>query len=206
MKERAKAWLSIAGISFGAWALFGSGYTTENQTKLETIPYSTITKYDETVREGVTTVQQEGEDGSKTVSYEVTNRYGSETGRKKISEKIENQPVDKIIIVGTKRYYTCSNGKEFDTLEAKNECEKRISWEQTRDKALAECRADSSKFNCWYDAYPGTTLHWSYYTNQQAPKSSGTRYGAICRDGTRSNATGRGACSHHGGVSMWLTY
>lgn len=31
------------------------------------------------------------------------------------------------------------------------------------------------------------------------------RVGAICRDGTRSYATGRGACSHHGGVSRWLT-
>ncbi len=31
-----------------------------------------------------------------------------------------------------------------------------------------------------------------------------TRVGAICRDGTRSSATGRGACSHHGGVSRWL--
>ena len=30
------------------------------------------------------------------------------------------------------------------------------------------------------------------------------RVGAICRDGTRSYATGRGACSHHGGVSQWL--
>jgi uncharacterized protein YraI len=35
---------------------------------------------------------------------------------------------------------------------------------------------------------------------------SGQRYGAICRDGTRSNATGRGACSHHGGVAQWLVY
>lgn len=26
---------------------------------------------------------------------------------------------------------------------------------------------------------------------------------ATCRDGSHSNATGRGACSHHGGVSSW---
>jgi hypothetical protein len=30
------------------------------------------------------------------------------------------------------------------------------------------------------------------------------RTGAICRDGWQSSATGRGACSHHGGVSEWL--
>lgn len=36
-------------------------------------------------------------------------------------------------------------------------------------------------------------------------KNYGTRrVGAICRDGTRSSATGRGACSHHRGVSYWL--
>jgi hypothetical protein len=30
------------------------------------------------------------------------------------------------------------------------------------------------------------------------------RTGAICMDGSRSYATGRGACSWHGGVSEWL--
>lgn len=35
--------------------------------------------------------------------------------------------------------------------------------------------------------------------------TSSYRTGAICRDGTRSSATGRGACSHHGGVSSWVT-
>jgi hypothetical protein len=33
---------------------------------------------------------------------------------------------------------------------------------------------------------------------------SGSRTGAICRDGWRSSATGSGACSHHGGVGHWL--
>lgn len=31
------------------------------------------------------------------------------------------------------------------------------------------------------------------------------RTGAKCRDGSSSSATGRGACSHHGGVSYWVT-
>jgi hypothetical protein len=37
-----------------------------------------------------------------------------------------------------------------------------------------------------------------------APAPSNVRVGAICKDGTRSSATGRGACSHHGGVARWL--
>ncbi|GAB5526506.1 MAG: hypothetical protein Roseis2KO_43780 [Roseivirga sp.] len=34
---------------------------------------------------------------------------------------------------------------------------------------------------------------------------SSVRTGAVCRDGSSSKATGRGACSHHGGVSRWKT-
>ena len=34
--------------------------------------------------------------------------------------------------------------------------------------------------------------------------SKGRRIGARCNDGTRSSATGSGACSHHGGVDYWI--
>ena len=40
--------------------------------------------------------------------------------------------------------------------------------------------------------------------NPPSEPPSGRRIGAICRDGTRSSATGRGACSHHGGVREWI--
>lgn len=36
------------------------------------------------------------------------------------------------------------------------------------------------------------------------PSAGSVRIGAICRDGTRSTATGSGACSHHGGVASWI--
>jgi len=42
------------------------------------------------------------------------------------------------------------------------------------------------------------------YKPKVQPQIYKRRVGAICRDGTRSYATGRGACSHHGGVSHWL--
>jgi len=32
------------------------------------------------------------------------------------------------------------------------------------------------------------------------------RVGAECCDGWDSDATGRGACSHHGGVKYWIYY
>ncbi|ADV48168.1 hypothetical protein Celal_0839 [Cellulophaga algicola DSM 14237] len=38
----------------------------------------------------------------------------------------------------------------------------------------------------------------------EKPKATSIRVGATCKDGTSSKATGRGACSHHGGVAYWL--
>lgn len=35
-------------------------------------------------------------------------------------------------------------------------------------------------------------------------KAKRERVGAVCRDGSGSNATGRGACSWHGGVAKWI--
>lgn len=51
----------------------------------------------------------------------------------------------------------------------------------------------------------------AYALGLASPKGepgSGTlpfRVGALCVDGTTSSATGRGACSHHGGVIRWVT-
>lgn len=36
------------------------------------------------------------------------------------------------------------------------------------------------------------------------PGKTATPCGAICEDGWRSEATGSGACSSHGGVERWL--
>lgn len=35
------------------------------------------------------------------------------------------------------------------------------------------------------------------------PATSNNRVGAICNDGTKSNSTGSGTCSSHGGVKTW---
>lgn len=45
-------------------------------------------------------------------------------------------------------------------------------------------------------------------SNQETTSTTGDcpngRSGAICKDGTRSTATGSGACSSHGGVQTWI--
>lgn len=176
--------------------------TTDAKTeeKIETVHYATDIKYDNTIREGVSTVQQKGKDGSKKITYLITTRHGKEIKREKQSENVIKPAQNQVVIKGTKKYYTCSNGVEYDNIDDKNECEKKVSWEKQKDASLKECYADPDKFDCWYDEYPGTTLHWSYWVHN----TPGGRSGAICRDGWRSTATGKGACSHHGGVSYWL--
>lgn len=53
--------------------------------------------------------------------------------------------------------------------------------------------------------WQSTTTTTPTYTPQSNYPVYQVRIGAICCDGTRSNATGRGACSHHNGVCQWLT-
>ena len=52
---------------------------------------------------------------------------------------------------------------------------------------------------------PATPQPATQYTNKKVSTTKSIRYGAICKDGTRSSATGSGACSWHGGVRSWLT-
>lgn len=200
----------IGCIILGALVIFNiidaNSSVTKTEEVKETVNFSTETVYDKNMRENTTTIKQEGRNGSKTVTYSIMYKYGKETKRVKLSESIIEPSQNKIVVKGTKKVYICSDGTEHDTVNEKNECENKILWTKQRDASLQKCYADSNKFNCWYDEYPGTTLHWDYYTyvNPGNSGSSGSRTGAICRDGWRSTATGRGACSHHGGVSYWL--
>ena len=197
LSERSWKWL-LGGTAAGLMA-FGAicganAITTETESRNEPIHFETRTVYDDKKYTDYLEVQREGTNGEKVVTYTVSYKDGKEVGRVKQSEEIITPAQEEVVVKGTKVYYTCSDGTRHDSLSGKNECENKISWAKQRDAALAECNADSSKTHCWYDEYPGTTIHW------QEP----SRVGAICRDGRRSYATGRGACSHHGGVSYWL--
>ena len=50
------------------------------------------------------------------------------------------------------------------------------------------------------------TLILIEYIRGDHPVYSSERSGAICNDGWVSNSTGRGTCSHHGGVKRWTYY
>ncbi|MCR6112621.1 G5 domain-containing protein [Bacillus sp. A301a_S52] len=72
------------------------------EVEIEEIPYETIKKEDPTLKKGEEVVEQEGVPGEKVITYEVTYANDEEIQRVVISEEITNEPVNKIIRIGTK--------------------------------------------------------------------------------------------------------
>ncbi len=70
--------------------------------KTESIGFETKKVKTDDLYEGQTKVQQEGEKGEKKLTYSVTYLNGEESERKLISEEITKEPVEKIVLVGTK--------------------------------------------------------------------------------------------------------
>ncbi|MDG5789428.1 M23 family metallopeptidase [Evansella sp. AB-P1] len=68
----------------------------------ETISYETETRDDNNVWSGTTNVAQEGRDGKKVVEYSVIYENGRAVKQETISEEIVNEPVNRVVIRGTK--------------------------------------------------------------------------------------------------------
>jgi len=68
----------------------------------ESIPYSVRTDYDYDLNYGEEKIAQAGQDGQKTVTYEVDMQDGEEKSRKYVSEIITKEPVEQIKVIGRK--------------------------------------------------------------------------------------------------------
>lgn len=109
-KADAKAALAEAGIAVGDKdEVKAEGDTIElvsvNETEevtTEPIPFETEYVEDDTLPEGETRVSTEGSEGEKTIVHKVTFRDGAETGRELVSEEVTKEPVNKVILKGTK--------------------------------------------------------------------------------------------------------
>ena len=71
-------------------------------TTTETIPFDTKTVRDPTMKLGYRQVQTQGQDGEKTVIYQVEMRDNQEVNRTKISEVINVGVVQQVEVIGTK--------------------------------------------------------------------------------------------------------
>lgn len=150
---------------------------TKEESATESISFTSRTLQSSSLAKGQTKVTQEGSAGEKKKTYRVTYTGNDETKRELIKETIIKKPTEKIITIGT---YVAPPKQKQPTPK-----------QQKKTTTPKTSKPSASK--------PSTA------PKQQAPQtSSNGRTGAECRDGTRSSATGRGACSHHGGVARWL--
>ena len=82
----------------------------KEETVTEDIPYSSETQNSSSLAAGTTQVKQAGQNGSKEVTYRITYINGKEDSREAIDEKVIIQPVNEIIVVGTKQESNYSGG------------------------------------------------------------------------------------------------
>lgn len=76
--------------------------TTKTETKTEVVPFKTVEQNDPTLDKGKTAVKQEGKNGVTTITYTVTYTDGKETSRTETGRTVTTEPVDKVVLVGTK--------------------------------------------------------------------------------------------------------
>lgn len=76
--------------------------TYKEETRTESIDYKTIEKNDDSMYEGESKVTQEGSKGEKEVTYKIKYVDGKESKKEKLNETIKKEPIDKIIVHGTK--------------------------------------------------------------------------------------------------------
>lgn len=76
----------------------------KEKANTEKIEFETIEEEDSSLEKGKTKIKQKGINGSKEVTYDVTYTDGMETDRKPTGEeKVTKEPVDEIILIGTKK-------------------------------------------------------------------------------------------------------
>lgn len=88
---------------------------TKTETYLETISYKTEQQNDSSLDKGRPQVKQVGKDGQRKIVVEITYNNNKEINRKIINDTVITEPVNEIIIVGTKEKditptYLCPTG------------------------------------------------------------------------------------------------
>ncbi len=83
--------------------------TTEQVVEQEEIAYNTTYEDSSSIYEGETSVKQEGVNGIKEITYEVTYVDGEEISREVVSEEVTQEAIDEIILQGTKKKSTTSS-------------------------------------------------------------------------------------------------
>ncbi len=93
---------------------------TEELVVTEEIEYETEYESSSSIYEGETQVSQEGVNGEREITYEVTyDPDGKEVSREQISEEVTVEPVNEIVLQGTKKKQTSSSSSGKTTYNGK---------------------------------------------------------------------------------------
>lgn len=71
------------------------------ETKTEAVAFQEETREDGALAKGQTKISQEGVNGERTITYEITTLEGKETARKEIKNEVTKAPVNKVSLIGT---------------------------------------------------------------------------------------------------------
>ena len=71
------------------------------ETKIENLDYTTVMKNDDNLEKGITKTIQDGSQGCKTLSFKVVYENGKEISRNLVNEIVTQNPITKIVAVGT---------------------------------------------------------------------------------------------------------
>lgn len=73
----------------------------ETETKRDAVPYDTVEQEDGSIPRGETRVANEGIEGVRAITYEVTYVNGKETDRRELSNEVTVEPIAKVVLIGT---------------------------------------------------------------------------------------------------------
>ncbi|EKP94795.1 M23 family metallopeptidase [Thermaerobacter subterraneus] len=77
----------------------------------ERVPFATRREYDDDLDAGKQRVKQEGEYGEKVITYAIKRRDGRIVEQEKVQEEVTRQPVDRIVVIGTRPVAGVSTGR-----------------------------------------------------------------------------------------------
>lgn len=79
-------------------------------TTTEAVEYGLVKKKDSSLEQGTSKILQEGQQGEKEITTKIVYEDGKEVSSEVVNEVVTKKPVDRIVAVGTLRYFTASRG------------------------------------------------------------------------------------------------
>jgi hypothetical protein len=140
-------------------------------TNVEAVPFTTKTVNDSTRKVGYREIQVRGQEGQKTVIYEIEMMDGEEVGRRVVSEVIDLPAVEQIEIVGTKSTGGLTKSKGVNTfMDSKGVVHRETYYDLNMSTVMRNCgqggyytvRADDG-VKVDRDGYVIIAAHLGYY-------------------------------------------